>query len=187
MDVVKRNIESLRGRVNIESEIGKGTKFTIELPLTLAVLDGIEVVVGRDSFIIPTLSVIEFINPLNKDVTHAFDSGETYQFRGKYLPVFRLSKIFEIEGGLENPEQALFIVVESVGEQAVLMVDAIVGTHSTVIKTLGEMFEQGRGLSGCAIMSSGEVSLILDIRSLVRMAREGKSVSASAAQASVTA
>ncbi len=172
MDVVKRNIESMRGRVNIDSQLGRGTIFTIELPLTLALMDGIEVLVGEEHFIIPMLSVIEFIRPGARTMTRTFDRGETFFFRGQYLSVFRLGDLFGIEARCKEPTEANFVILEAHGERYALMVDDIVGSYATVIKSLGSMFEQNKGLAGCAIMAQGDVAVILDVWSLLVLARE---------------
>ncbi len=172
MDVVRRNIESMRGRVHIDSTLGKGTTFTIELPLTLAIIDGIEARVGNDQFILPTLSIVEFTRPTADQITKTLDKGETYHFRGKYLPVYHLSKLFGVNSEYVNIENSTFVVVESSGEMAVIVVDEIIGSYSTVIKSLGETFEDVEGVAGCAIVSNGNISLILDIRSLLINARD---------------
>ncbi len=171
MDVVKRNIETMRGRVHIESEEGKGSSFLIELPLTLAIIDGIQVACGGENFIIPTLSVIEFMRPSSDSITRTLDRGETYQFRGRYLPVYRLAQLFGVAAKVDNPEESIFVIVESGGQQVAIMVDEIIGTYSTIIKSIGDMFDQGKGVAGCAIMANGDVALILDIRSMIQMAR----------------
>jgi len=183
MDVVRRNIESMRGRVHIESELGKGSTFTIELPLTLAIIDGIEVTVGRETFIIPTLSVVEFMRPSPSMITRTLDKGETFQFRGKYLPVYRLGDLFRLEHRNNNPTDSILVVVESSGEQAAIMVDDIIGSYSTVIKSLGEMFAAIQGVAGCAIVSNGDISLILDVRSLLSAARKNYTFERKAPQA----
>lgn len=175
MDVVRRNIESMRGRVHITSELGKGTVFTIELPLTLAIIDGIELQVGSECFIVPTLSVVEFMKPQAHLITKTLDRGETFSFRGKQLPVYRLGKLFGIEPKKNNSSDALFVVVETNGDYFTIMVDDIVSTHSTVIKSVGEMFGQSKGVAGCAIMPNGDVALILDLRSLLEFARQNYS------------
>lgn len=171
MDVVRRNVESLRGNIHIESEVGKGTVFTIELPLTLAIVDGIEVTVGTEHLVIPSLSIIEFLKPTKDVLNSALDQGETLQFRGKYLPVFRISDLYDIEPRYSNPLDATFIVVENNEELIALMVDEIIGELSTVIKSLGTLFSEVKGVSGCAVMPNGDVALILDVRSLVQLAR----------------
>lgn len=173
MDVVRKNVESLRGRVNIESVLGKGSVFTIELPLTLAIIDGIQIRVGRDQFIVPSLSIVEFVRPKEDMLSYPLDRGETFHFRGKYLPVFRLADLFGIEAEFKDALDATYIIVEHNQELVALMVDDILGEYSTVIKSLGAMFDDNLGLSGCAIMPNGDVALILDIRSLVVLARTG--------------
>ena len=171
MDVVRRNIESMRGRVLIDSEIGQGTTLTIELPLTLAIMDGIETALGRERFIIPTLSIVEFLKPSSKMVTSSLDRGEILEFRGKFLPIFRLSRLFQVEPKFSDPTEAIVVVVEGAGEQVGIMVDDVVGKHSAVIKGLGSIFHDTKGLAGCAIMPDGYVGLILDVQSLVAFAR----------------
>lgn len=172
MDVVRRNIESMRGRIRIDSKVGQGTTFTIELPLTLAIIDGIQVAVGKTTYIIPTLSVVELLRPNRDLITRTLDKGETYQFRGKYLPIYRLYDLFRLTPRSELPEEALFVVVETNGEQFIIMVDDVLGSYSTVIKSLGEMFQDQKGLAGCCVLSTGDVALILDVRSTLDLARE---------------
>lgn len=171
MDVVRRNVESLRGRIHIESEVGQGSTFTIELPLTLAIIDGIQIGVGSESFIIPSLSIVEFVRPEADMVTNALDHGETFHFRGKYLPIFRLGDLYGIAPRYSSPQEATMVVVENNQEHVAIMVDEILGECSTVIKSLGPLFEESKGIAGCAIMPRGNVALILDIRSLVQLAR----------------
>ena len=172
MDVVRRNIESMRGRVNIDSVLGSGTTFTIELPLTLAIIDGISVKVGIETFVIPTLSVVEFMQPKRDQITRALDKGETFSFRGKFLPLYRLGNLFDVDPKNQRLEDSLVVVVEHAGTQFALLVDEISSTHSTVIKSVGEMFSTNRGLAGCAIMPSGDIALILDLRSLLELAKD---------------
>lgn len=172
MDVVRRNIESMRGRIMINSSLGKGTTFTIELPLTLAIIDGIQVGVGDQSYLIPTLSVVELLRAKDDQLTRTLDKGETFKFSDRYLPVFRLNELFGITPKYNTVEDSLFVIVETGGEQFVLMCDEILGSLSTVIKSLGDTFGPQRGLSGCCVMPDGSVSLILDMRSILHLARE---------------
>jgi two-component system chemotaxis sensor kinase CheA len=172
MDVVRRNIESMRGRVHIDSVLGQGTTFTIELPLTLAIIDGISVGVGTETFVIPTLSVVEFMQPKEDQITRALDKGETFYFRGKYLPLYRLGNLFHVEPKRTALTESLVVVVENVGQHFAILVDEISSTHSTVIKSVGEMFTTNRGIAGCAIMPNGDIALILDLRSLLEMAKD---------------
>lgn len=171
MDVVRKNVDSLRGQIDIKSEVNQGSTFTIEIPLTLAIIDGIDIRVGADHFIIPSLSIIEFIQPEKATINYTLDRGETFQFRGKSIPVFRLGDLYDIKYEYDDPALATFVVVDNGGEYVALMVDEILGEFQTVIKSLGGMFEEGKGVSGCAIMPDGDVALILDIRSLLALAR----------------
>lgn len=171
MDVVRNNIESMRGRIQIESEIGKGTTFIIELPLTLAIVHGIEIVVGEEQYVIPTLSVVESLRPTRDMISKTLNRDEMLEFRGNFLPIIRLSRLYDIQGARNDPTEALLIVVESGRERVALMVDEIVGYCQTVIKTLGVVFGDNKGLAGCAIMANGNISLILDVHTLIELAK----------------
>lgn len=171
MDVVRNNIESMRGQVRIESELGRGSKFTIELPLTLAIIDGIETTVGRERFIIPTLSILEFMKPTPEVISNTVGHGDTFSFRGQFLPLFKVGELYNIPEARTDVCNSTIIVVENAGEQVALLVDELVGSCQTVIKNLGTMFEEGKGIAGCAIMPNGDIGLILDVRSLINLAR----------------
>ncbi|MDD2941349.1 MAG: chemotaxis protein CheA [bacterium] len=171
MDVVRNNIESMRGQVRIESEPGRGSKFTIELPLTLAIIDGIETTVGRERFIIPTLSILEFMKPTPDVISNTVGHGDTFSFRGRFLPLFKVSELYNVPEARTDICDSTIVVVENAGEQVALLVDALVGSCQTVIKNLGTMFEEGKGIAGCAIMPNGDIGLILDVRSLINLAR----------------
>jgi len=170
MDVVRRNIEELRGTVEISSEVGKGSTFSIKLPLTLAIIEGMVIMVGREHYIIPTLSVVRLIRPQAKDITHVFDKGEMLAFEGEYLPLFRLSGLFDVKDAKTNPEKGTVIVVEDEGRKVGLLADELLGQQSIVIKSLGETVQGTEGVAGGAIMSDGNVALILDIAGIVRVA-----------------
>ena len=178
MDVVRRNIEALRGRIHISSEVGKGTTFTIELPLTLAIIDGIETQVGPECFIIPTLSIVEFLKPHPGLVATTFEKGEMISFREMFLPLYRLSELYGINPLYQDPSDGLIVIVEGQGRLVALLVDNVVGKYSTVIKSLGKKFEDVKGLAGCAILPNGEVGLILDVISLIELARKHESLNA---------
>ncbi|MCC6220336.1 MAG: Hpt domain-containing protein [Deltaproteobacteria bacterium] len=174
MDVVKRNIESLRGRVEVESTLGVGSTFTIQLPLTLAIVDGIETRVGREKFIIPTVSLVEFLKPTSEMIVRPFNSDETLQFRGKFIPILRLSELYQVKGANRNALNGILAIVSMAGKEVALMLDEVIGTYSTVIKSLGEMFSGAKGLAGCAIMPDGNIGLILDVGTLVDLAHSVK-------------
>ena len=158
MDVVKRNIVALRGSVAIQSEEGVGTTVTVRLPLTLAIIDGFMVGVGKTVFVIP-LDMIE------ECVEFSAEPGHDYtNLRGEVLPFIRLRELFEIEGAATRRES--IVVVRYAGQKAGLVVDSLLGEFQTVIKPLGKMFSQVKCISGSSILGSGEVALILDISSL---------------------
>ncbi len=170
MDVVRRNIEELRGVVDISSEVGRGSTFSIRLPLTLAIIEGMVIMVGDEHYIIPTLSVVRLIRPKKEDINHVFDKGEMLAFEGGHLPLFRLSTLFDITECKQNPEEAVVVVVEEDGRKIAIMADELLGQQSIVIKSLGESIQGTDGVAGGAIMSDGNVALILDIAGLIRVA-----------------
>ena len=166
LDVVKRNITELRGTVSLSSEEGIGTTVTVRLPLTLAIIDGFLVEVGKSIFAIP-LDMIE------QCVEYSTEAGHDYtNLRGQVLPLIRLRQLFGIKGQAAKGES---IVVLKYGEQkAGLVVDTLLGEFQTVIKPLGPMFSQVSCISGSTILGSGEVGLILDVPALVRQACQGQ-------------
>jgi len=170
MDVVRRNIESLRGEVEIDSMPKKGSIFRIQLPLTLAIIDGMVVVVGKERYIVPTLSVVESIRPAKNEVSRIINKGELFSMRGQLIPLFRISRLFNLENAEDDPSKALVVVVEDGGKKIGLMVDNLLGQQQTVIKNLGPVFDGITGVSGGAIMANGQVGIILDVAGIVRMA-----------------
>ncbi|MCP4644647.1 MAG: chemotaxis protein CheA [bacterium] len=174
MDVVRRNIESLRGQVDIQSEKGKGSTFSIRLPLTLAIIDGMVVRVGQERYIIPTLSVIRSIRPEADDIHRVVGKGEMLSLQGDLLPLFRLHELFNIEDSEQDATKALAVVVEDDNRHIGVLVDELLGQQQTVIKSLGEAMSDIQGVSGGAIMSDGRVGLILDVSGLLRLATTAK-------------
>ncbi|MFK7741888.1 MAG: chemotaxis protein CheA [Planctomycetota bacterium] len=167
MDVVRRNIEALRGKIEIESTLGAGTTFRLRLPLTLAIIDGMVVSVGESRYVIPTLSIEQSFRPASGDVHYVVDRGECIHVRGAVLPLYRLKQIFDQSEGLDELEDGILIVVEVDGQRSCLFVDEIVGQQQVVIKSLGMSRERCVGLSGGAIMTDGRVALIVDVATLV--------------------
>lgn len=170
MDVVRRNIEALRGKIEIDSRLGNGTTFRMRLPLTLAIIDGMVVRVGRERYVVPTLSIEQSFRPDLGDVHMLVDRGECVAVRGAVLPIYRLKQIFAQSDGLEALDQGILIVVEIDGERSCLFVDEILGQQQVVIKSLGLQGDRVGGVSGGAIMSDGRIALILDVASLVQTA-----------------
>jgi two-component system chemotaxis sensor kinase CheA len=171
MDVVKRNIEELRGYVQIQSQLGQGTRFKIILPLTLALIDGMVVKVGPERFIIPVLSVVESLRPPAGMINTIIGRGEMVTIRNRQLPLFRLSKLFGLNGAQQDATKALVVIVEHEGRHSGLLVDDLVGMQQTVIKNLGAGMPQNLGFSGGAIMADGRIGLIVDVAGVLKLAR----------------
>ena len=172
MDVVKRNIASLGGRVDIESMTGVGTRMTVRLPLTLAILDGMSVQVGEETFILPLNTVIESVQPERGMLRTLGRTRQLLQVRGEYLPVVGLAEVFGLRGRATQPEQGIVVVVESEGTKAALLIDALVGQQQVVIKSLEANYRRVPGVSGATILGDGHVAMILDVASLVDMGRK---------------
>ncbi len=170
MDVVKKNIEALRGTVLIKSTVGQGTTIEIRLPLTLAIIDGFLVRVGDSSYVIPLHAVVECIDA-HADLLHASDHWAGHiDVRGELLPYLELRAIFKVAE--DSPTRRSIVVVKNHDTTAGLVVDQLLGEYQTVIKPLGRLFQQLRGISGSTVLGSGEVALILDVPALVLLATE---------------
>ncbi len=178
MDVVRRNIENLRGKIDITSEAGVGTTFTISLPLTLAIIDGLIVGVGPERYIIPTLSVRESFRPAQEMLSTVYGRGEMVNVRGRLTPLLRLNRHFNIEGRVTDPTQGIVVVVESGEARRCLMVDDLLGKQEVVIKNLGEQFQRNGALAGGAILGDGRVGLILNVDALVNLNEHGMEIAA---------
>jgi two-component system chemotaxis sensor kinase CheA len=166
MDVVKRNIEKLRGKIEIVSEVGKGSTFKIKLPLTMAIIDGLVVRVGEDRFILPSTSVQMALRPQRDALSTVHGHGEVLDHRGRILPVHRLHRRFDIPNAIENPWEGIIVIVENNGRVSALLVDDMVTKQEVVIKNLGGFLANLTGVSGGAILGDGSVALILDPNSL---------------------
>jgi two-component system chemotaxis sensor kinase CheA len=171
MDVVKRNITAMGGRVEIESMLGVGTRMTVRLPLTLAILDGMSVAVGKETYIIPLGYVIESLQAEPAMIKSVSGVERLIQVRGEYLPVVALYEVFGIPGAATRLDQGIMVVLDADGVKAALFVDALVGQHQVVIKSLESNYRKVSGVSGATIMGDGHVALILDVSALVGMAK----------------
>jgi two-component system chemotaxis sensor kinase CheA len=171
MDVVKRTIEKLRGRVDISSRPGAGTTFTVRLPLTLAIIDGMVVRVSEEEYVVPSISIQASFRPEREQVFTVTGKGEVISLRGEIIPLFRLHRLFGLAGARQDPWDALVLIMGGNGDRCAVMVDDIVGQQQVVIKSLGEVFSRLPGVSGGAIMGSGKVALILDPPGLVSLAQ----------------
>jgi two-component system, chemotaxis family, sensor kinase CheA len=172
MDVVKKNIEALRGRIEIASTKGKGTTFTIRLPLTLAVIDGQVVRIGDNRYIVPINSIVRSLRPTREQISTVQNRGEVLLERGALIPLVRTYKLFGVSPSTDDPTKALVVVVEADGRKCCLLVDDLLAQQQVVIKSLGEAMGRVRGVYGGAIMGDGKVTLILDIPGLVELAQE---------------
>lgn len=165
MDVVRRNIQSLGGETVLESAAGKGTKVTIKLPLTLAILDGMTVGVGGEVFVLPLGYVIESMKPAAENVRTVSGEGRVLKVRGDYLPMVHLGALFGL-GGSENPP--ITVIVEGDGQKLALEVDDLIGQQQVVVKSLETNYRRIEGISGATILGDGRVALIIDVPGLVR-------------------
>ena len=167
MDVVKSQIEKLRGRIDIRSTPGQGTLFSIRIPLTMAIIEGMVVRVGKARYTIPIISIKESLQPRSGQITVTPGGMELISIRGEILPVIRMHELYKIEPTYKNLTEGIAIVVESDARKCCLFVDELAGQQQIVIKALSGYFGKVRGISGFAILGEGEVSMILDITSLV--------------------
>jgi len=171
MDVVRRNVEDLGGSIEIQSEPGKGSSFTITLPLTLAIVDGQTVAVGDDMYIVPLTAIVESLQMRTASINQLGGRGEVLSFRGEYLPVVRLNDVFHSSGGRqEQGGSGLVMVIEGDGRRVGLCVDELLGQQQVVVKTLEDNYGHVDGIAGATILGDGAVALILDVGNLTRTA-----------------
>jgi two-component system chemotaxis sensor kinase CheA len=172
MDVVRKNVQKLRGRIDIQSIAGKGAKFVLSLPLTLAIIDGLVVDVGSRRYIVPIFDVKEMIRPSEDILSSVQGRDEMALVRGRLLPIVRLSQRFGVKARSEKVCDGLLVVVECDGKQFCLLVDELIGKQEVVIKSLGETLKNINGIAGCAILGDGRVGLILDMYGVFRGPRK---------------
>jgi len=167
MDVVRKNIEKLRGKIDIYSKPGRGTKFVIRIPLTLAIIEGMVVEVGKARYTIPISSIKESFRPQAAQVTITPDNQETVLIRGGLLPVLRLHELFHVPPVSRELTDGILIIVENGAQKCCLFVDSVLGQQQIVIKRLPGYLGHIKGLSGCAIIGDGDITMILDIAELL--------------------
>ncbi|QAU34321.1 chemotaxis protein CheA [Janthinobacterium sp. 17J80-10] len=172
MDVVKRNIESMGGVVEIRSLRGFGTTISISLPLTLAILDGMSIKVGPEIYILPLAYVIESLQPRVEDIKEISGSGRVIKVRGEYLQLIPLHQMFGIDSACTEPSDGIVVILESDGRKAALFVDELVGQQQVVVKNLESNYRKVAGISGATILGDGGVSLIVDVAALLRSSRQ---------------
>ena len=171
MDVVRRHIDKLRGRIEIHSKPGRGASFLLKLPLTLAIIDGLVVGVGEERYIVPLFSVREMFRPTAETVWTVKQRGEMALVRGSLLPILRLHRLFRVKPRTEDLLDAVLVVADVEGQRFCVMVDDLIGKQEVVIKTLGESFKNISGVAGGAILGDGRVGLILDLDRLYKERR----------------
>jgi len=173
MDVVKAGIEKFRGHLNIESSKGKGTKFTITLPLTLAIIDGMLVRVDDERYVIPTTAIQKTFKPEKEDCYTVEGKGEMIKDRGTLIPLIRLNEIYDSSQDKKPAHENLVVVVESKNEKRAVLIDELLGKDDYVIKNLGGNLKDIEGVAGGAILSDGRVGLILDIHGIFSIVSMG--------------
>jgi two-component system, chemotaxis family, sensor kinase CheA len=173
MDVVRKNIEALRGRITINSIPGQGCTFWLHLPLTLAITDGMLVKVGRECYIIPTINIHLSFRPDREALSSIAGKADLVMLRGDLMPLFRLYRLFGIPDAIEDPHKGLLVVVGDGDRRCALLVDELLGQQQVVAKSLGQGLGKIQGVSGGAILGDGRVGLILDTPELVALARNG--------------
>lgn len=171
MDVVKSNLTSLRGSISLKNQPGCGVCFTIKLPLTLAILDGMVVKVGQERMILPLDSIIEFIQPKQELLKSVTGFKNVVDIRGEYLPMVSLGQVLEVETVILDPLKGILILVEEMGERVCLLVEEIIGQQQVVIKNLKENYQNVEGFGGATILGDGSVALILDVGSIIKLVK----------------
>ena len=171
MDVVKKSVQSLNGAIGIASQPGRGVTFRIQLPLTLAILDGLLLRVGAQRFVLPLVSIRESIAPPREQVRQVAGVGEVIVLRGEPLPVVRLNRLFHVDAPEEEAAKVLAVIVENRGKRLALLVDELLGQQQVVIKGLETNFRKVEGAAGATILGDGQPALILDVAAIAEMAR----------------
>jgi two-component system chemotaxis sensor kinase CheA len=172
MDVVHKGVQALHGRIDIHAVAGAGSVFTVRLPLTLAITDGMLVRVGRERYIIPTLSIHLCFRPTPDSLSTLSGRGELVLLRGELMPIFRLHRLFNVDSAVEDPALGLLVVVGEQGRRCALLVDELLGQQQVVAKSLAKSVGKVPGISGGAILGDGQVGLILDTGEITSQARQ---------------
>jgi two-component system chemotaxis sensor kinase CheA len=169
MDVVKKSIDRLRGKVDIASTPGKGSTFQFKLPLTMAIIDGMVIRIGEERYIVPTVAMNESLRPPKESYVTVQGRGEVINVRNQLMPLVRLHEIFSVKPRCYNPWDALVLVVGENNRSYCLLADEIIGRQEVVIKSLGESMRHVVGVSGGAILGDGKVALIVDVKGVVTL------------------
>ena len=175
MDVVKRGVEELGGSVTISSELGKGMATTIRIPLTMAIMDGMEVAVGQSIFTIPINNILSTMKVSDAEVIHDSNSGELIKVQGSFYPIIRAKDLYQLQGGCTDVEDGVLIWLEAGDHSYCLFVDELLGQQQVVVKQLPAYVNsynvKSYGINGCTLRSDGSISIILDVANLYSAAR----------------
>ena len=174
MDIVKRNVAELGGVINIKSAPGYGTTMSISMPLTLAIMDGMSISLGKNIFIIPLGLIIETMKPQAQDIKTVAGEGLMIHVRGDYLPIIPLHSLFNHETKIKDPTEGVLIILEAEDKKAALFVDGLVGQQQVVVKSIEANFKKIRGVSGATIMGDGSVALIIDVPAILKMGQHNQ-------------
>ncbi|MBN1969327.1 MAG: chemotaxis protein CheA [Candidatus Delongbacteria bacterium] len=170
MDVVKRNVEEIKGTIEVLSERNEGTTITLRIPLTMAIIEGMLVSIGEAKYTIPLLSIRELFSPVKENITVTLDGLEVIRVRDEMIPVIRLHEILGVEPSIRDLSEGVLITVEHNKDMYCLFVDSIIGQQQAVMKSLPEYIKHIQGVSGCTILGDGRISPIVDIRAVIRLA-----------------
>ncbi len=171
MDVVKKNIDKLRGKVEIRSTKGMGTTFTIRLPLTLAVIDGMIIRVGTQKFVLPTLSIVQSLSPTLEQIKTVQGKNQILNLRGEIYPLLNLGTMFNLPNAAKDATQGMVVITQAEDHQIGLVLDELLGQQQVVIKSLGDRFKKVTGITGGAILGDGSIGLILEPAGLLEVYR----------------
>ncbi len=176
MDVVKKNIEDIKGRIDISSTKGNGSTFIIKIPLTLAIIQGMMFQVGANNFVLPIEVISESVRVSEEDLSTPLGDCEMVKVRGEVLPILKLHQLYSLQANSMKSTDGILVVVEYKNSKIALLVDHLVGQRETVVKPIPNMFKSVKGISGCSILGDGGMSLILDVGTLVELSMSKKSV-----------
>ena len=163
----------MHGRIDISSLPGKGSTFTVTLPLTMAITDAMLIRVGRERYLLPTVSIVQSFRPEAMSLSTVTGRGEMVMLRGQMVPVIRLHRLFSVKGAVTVATEGLLIVIEATGRRCALLVDELLGQQQVVIKSIGSSLGAVPGIAGGAILGDGRVGLILDSGGIAKLAADG--------------
>lgn len=172
LDVVKKNLEKIHGRIDIKTSPGSGTDFILAIPLTMAIIDGITVRAGKNRYSLPLNDIIEFVKVVPQQITRTEKNAETVNIRSEFLPLLKMYELFDIPETITDPSEGIIIIVQNNGRKACILIDEVIGNQQIVVKSLSEYLGKVEGISGCSILGDGGVSFIIDTGRLLSLRLE---------------